>query len=145
MGNAKRPIRVVIGKIGLDAHDRGVLVLINALRNAGMEVIFLGKFLTAEEVVKTAIEEDADVIGLSDHSGAILAIALEVMDLLHKNEADSICVVAGGLIPEEHIPILEKIGVTGNYTRGALVEDIINHIVQRVQNKRKQADRKLRG
>lgn len=128
-----RPLRVLIGKIGSDAHDRGVIVLSVALRKAGMEVIYPGKFQTAEKVVRVAIDEDVDVICLSDHCGVMVEIASEVMMLLKENEVTDICVIAGGIIPEEDKPILEKMGVTGNYGSGTPFNVIINHIVDRVR------------
>lgn len=135
MAAERRKIRVLIGKVGFDPHDRGILILSHGLRNAGMEVIFLGKFQTAEEVVASAIEEHADVIALSDHCGVMRLIAKDVTDLLEKNEARDICVVAGGIIPEEDIPLLEQMGVTGNYGMGTPMEEIVNHIVARVNDR----------
>ena len=126
-------IRVVIGKIGLDSHDIGILLLQGALRDAGMEVIYPGKFLTPEQVVRTAIEEDADVIALGDHTGAMLSIATDVVEEMKKRGiANSSCVIAGGIIPEEDKPLLKKMGVTGLYGQGTPVSVIIDHIKQRV-------------
>jgi len=136
MAEKVRKIRVLIGKVGFDPHDRGILVLSQGLMNAGMEVIFLGKFQTAEEVVTAAIQENADVIALSDHCGVMRLIATDVMGLLKKNEADDICVVAGGIIPEEDKPLIEAIGVTGNYGMGTSMEEIVNHIIERVNSKK---------
>jgi methylmalonyl-CoA mutase C-terminal domain/subunit len=136
MAKGEKRIRLVIGKIGFDPHDRGVLVLARAFRDAGMEVIFLGKFKTAEEVVRTAIDEDADVIGLSDHCGTMRVIATDVMDLLAKYDATDICVVAGGVVPDEDKPALEEMGVTGNYCLGTPYQEIIDHIVGRVRTER---------
>ena len=136
MDKAEKRIRLVIGKIGFDPHDRGVLALTKAFRDAGMEVIFLGKFKTAEEVVRTAIDEDADVIALSDHCGTMRVIAADVVDLLRKHNATDICVVAGGVIPDEDKPALEQLGVTGNYGLGTSFQEIIDHIVGRVKAER---------
>lgn len=129
-------IRVIIGKIGFDPHDRGILALIKALRDAGMEVIFLGKFKTAEEVVRTAIDEGVDVIALSDHCGTMRVIATDVMDLLKKYDAMDICVIAGGIIEDADKPILEEMGVTGNYGPGTPFQEIIEHLVGRVERER---------
>ena len=94
-----RKIRIVIGKIGLDAHDRGVKLLLITFRDAGMEVVYAGKFLTPEQLVKTAIDESADIIALSDHTGAMLTIAIDVIEeLKRKGVANSIAVIAGGII-----------------------------------------------
>jgi len=136
MAKKDRKIRLLIGKVGFDPHDRGILILSQGLRNAGMEVIFLGKFQTAEEVVNSAIQENVDVIALSDHCGVMRLIAKDVMALIEKNGATDICVVAGGIIPEEDKPMLEGIGVTGNYGMGTPMEEIIDHIVGRVDAKR---------
>jgi methylmalonyl-CoA mutase C-terminal domain/subunit len=129
-------IRVVIGKVGFDPHDRGILALVKAFRDAGMEAIFLGKFMSAEEVVRIAIDEGADVIALSDHCGVMRVIATDVMALLEKYEATDICVVAGGVIEDEDKPILEDMGVTGNYTAGTPFEVIVDHIEGRVRRER---------
>jgi len=135
MAERGRKIRVLIGKVGFDPHDRGILILSQGLRDAGMEVIFLGKFRTAEEVVTAAIQENADVIALSDHCGVMRLIAADVMELLNKSGATDICVVAGGIIPDEDKPALEKMGVTGNYGMGTPMEEIVGHIVERVDGR----------
>ena len=128
-------VRVLIGKVGFDPHDRGILVLAQGLRNAGMEVIFTGKFQTAEEVVAAAIQESADVIALSDHCGVMRLIARDVLAELARHGATEICVVAGGIIPEEDKPALEAMGVTGNYGMGTPMEKIVGHIVERVSRR----------
>jgi len=134
--NIDRRIRIVIGKVGFDPHDRGILALVKAFRDAGMEAIFLGKFKSAEEVVRTAIDEGADVIALSDHCGVMRVIASDVMDLLEEYEATDICVVAGGVIEDQDKPILEDMGVTGNYTAGTPFDVIVDHIRDRVHAER---------
>ncbi len=134
--NMDRRIRIVIGKVGFDPHDRGILALVKAFRDAGMEAIFLGKFKSAEEVVRTAIDESADVIALSDHCGVMRVIASDVMELLETYEATDICVVAGGVIEDQDKPLLEAMGVTGNYTAGTPFDEIVDHIRQRVHSER---------
>lgn len=134
--NDQNRIRIIIGKVGFDPHDRGILALVKAFRDAGMEAIFLGKFKSAEEVVRTAIDEGADVIALSDHCGVMRVIAADVMELLEKYEATDICVVAGGVIEDEDKPLLEAMGVTGNYTAGTPFEVIVDHIEGRVRRER---------
>jgi methylmalonyl-CoA mutase C-terminal domain/subunit len=129
-------IRVLIGKVGFDPHDRGILILSQGLKDAGMEVIFLGKFLTAEEVVMAAIDENVDVIALSDHCGVMRLIATDVANLLKEKGATDICVVAGGIIPEEDKPLLEELGVTGNYGMGTPMAEIVNHITEQVSGVR---------
>ncbi len=139
MVQSEATIRVLIGKVGFDPHDRGILVLTRGLRNAGMEVIFLGKFMTAEEVVSAAIQEGVDVIALSDHCGVMRLIAADIMAELERQGVPDICVVAGGIIAEEEKPALEAMGVTGNYGMGTPMEEIVDHIVQRVSNRAKKA------
>ncbi len=126
-------IRVLIGKVGFDPHDRGILVLSRGLRNAGMEVIYLGKFRTAEEVVAAAVQESVDVIALSDHCGVMRLIARDVMEQLERQGGTDVCVVAGGIIPDEDKAALEAMGVTGNYGMGTPMEEIVSHIVERVR------------
>ena len=128
-------VRVLIGKVGFDPHDRGILVLSQGLRNAGMEVIFVGKFQTAEEVVAAAIQESADVIALSDHCGVMRLIARDVLSELERQGATEVCVVAGGIIPEEDKPAIEAMGVTGNYGMGTPMEEIVGHILERVSRR----------
>ncbi|MDP6705344.1 MAG: cobalamin-dependent protein [Alphaproteobacteria bacterium] len=129
-------IRIVIGKVDFDPHDRGILALVKAFRDAGMEAIFQGKLKTAEEVVRTAIDESADVIALNDHCGVMRVIATDAMEPLEKYEATDICVVAGGVIEVEDKPLLEAMGVTGNHTAGTSFEVIVNHIRGRVRRER---------
>lgn len=136
MADKAQIIRVLIGKVGFDPHDRGILILSQGLKDAGMEVIFLGKFLTAEEVVMAAIDENADVIALSDHCGVMRLIATDVMNLLKEKGATDICVVSGGIIPEEDKPLLEELGVTGNYGMGTPMAEIVNHITEQVSQVR---------
>ena len=135
MANSKKQIRVVIGKVGCDIHERGVFTLMQAFRDAGMEVVYPGRFQTPEAVVKTAMEESADILALSDSTGGLRYIASDVMAAIKKYKADNICVVAGGLIPPKDIPRLEKAGVTGNYGPGTPLDVIVNHIVARVNEK----------
>jgi len=135
MNERERKIRVLIGKVGFDPHDRGILILSQGLMKAGMEVIFLGKFQTAEEVVNSSIQENVDVIALSDHCGVMRLIATDVMALLEKQKSTDICVVAGGIIPDEDKPLLEELGVTGNYGMGTPMEEIVDHIRERVNSR----------
>ena len=107
----KKKIRVILAKPGLDGHDRGAKVIANALRDAGMEVIYLGLRQTPEMIVNAAIQEDADVISLSILSGAHMTIFPKVLELLKENEVDDVLVVGGGVIPEEDMSELKKMGV----------------------------------
>jgi methylmalonyl-CoA mutase C-terminal domain/subunit len=125
-----KKVRIILGKVGLDPHDRGVLVLSKILTDAGMEVIYLGRFQTAEAVVRAAIEEDAQIIALSDHCGVMVEIAEQVIKVAKELEAQDIPIIAGGFLTEKDIPKLEKMGVTGNFTSGTPHEVIVDHVKQ---------------
>ncbi|MEU6851423.1 cobalamin B12-binding domain-containing protein [Actinacidiphila alni] len=112
------PIRVVVAKPGLDGHDRGAKVIARALRDAGMEVIYTGLHQTPEQVVDTAIQEDADAIGLSILSGAHMTLFAKVLDLLRERDALDIKVFGGGIIPEADIAPLKALGVAEIFTPG---------------------------
>ena len=119
-----RRIRVVVGKPGLDGHDRGAKIVARALRDAGHEVIYTGLHQTPEQIVETAIQEDADLIGLSVLSGAHMTLFRKLIDLLAERDASDIVVFGGGIIPEEDIPVLEEIGVAKVFTPGATTTEI---------------------
>ena len=121
-------IRVVIAKPGLDGHDRGAKVIARALRDAGMEVIYTGLRQTPEQIVSAALQEDADVIGLSILSGAHNHIAPRLMDLLKQKGLDDVLVVIGGIIPDVDIPRLKAIGVKGIFLPGTPMQAIIDFI-----------------
>ncbi|PYR90651.1 MAG: methylmalonyl-CoA mutase [Acidobacteria bacterium] len=121
-------IRVVIAKPGLDGHDRGAKVIARALRDAGMEVIYTGLRQTPEQIVGAALQEDADVIGLSILSGAHMHICPRVMDLLKEKALDDVLVVIGGIIPDVDIPKLQAIGVRGIFLPGSPMQEIIDFI-----------------
>ena len=123
-----RKLRVVIAKPGLDGHDRGAKVIARALRDAGMEVIYTGLRQTPEQVVAAALQEDADVIGLSILSGAHNHIAPRLMDLLKEKGLDDVLVVIGGIIPDVDIPKLKAIGVKGIFLPGTPMQDIVDFI-----------------
>jgi len=123
-----RKLRVVIAKPGLDGHDRGAKVIARALRDAGMEVIYTGLRQTPEQVVSAALQEDADVIGLSILSGAHNHIAPRLMELLKAKGLDDVLVVIGGIIPDVDIPRLKDIGVKGIFLPGTPMQDIIDFI-----------------
>ncbi len=122
---ASSPIRVVVAKPGLDGHDRGAKVVARALRDAGMEVVYTGLHQTPEQIVEAAIQEDADVVGLSVLSGAHMTLFAKVVDLLKARDAGDIIVFGGGIIPEDDIPELEQIGVAKVFTPGATTTDIV--------------------
>ncbi len=119
------PIRVVVAKPGLDGHDRGAKVVARALRDAGMEVVYTGLHQTPEQIVEAAIQEDADVVGLSVLSGAHMTLFAKVVELLASRDAGDIVVFGGGIIPEDDIPELERLGVAKVFTPGATTTDIV--------------------
>jgi len=128
-----KKIRVLIAKPGLDGHDRGAKVVARALRDAGMEVIYTGLRQTPEQIVETAIQEDVDVIGLSILSGAHTHLFPKVMELLKENNIEDIIVMGGGVIPEEDIPELKRIGIAEIFTPGTDTRDIIKFIKEKVK------------
>ena len=123
-----RKIRVLVAKPGLDGHDRGAKVVARALRDAGMEVIYTGLRQTPEMIAEAALQEDVDVVGLSILSGAHMALAPRVLELLKANGQADVRVFIGGIIPDEDVPRLHEMGVTGIYGPGASTEDIIRDI-----------------
>ena len=128
-------IRVVIAKPGLDGHDRGAKVIARALRDAGMEVIYTGLRQTPEQIVSAALQEDADVIGMSILSGAHMHICPKVMELLKDKGLDDVLVVVGGIIPDVDIPKLQAMGVKGIFLPGSPMQQIIDFIQQNVRKR----------
>ncbi|MFC4032883.1 cobalamin B12-binding domain-containing protein [Streptomyces polygonati] len=122
------PIRVVVAKPGLDGHDRGAKVIARALRDAGMEVIYTGLHQTPEQVVDTAIQEDADAIGLSILSGAHMTLFAKVLELLKERDALDIKVFGGGIIPQGDIPLLKDLGVAEIFTPGATTGAVVDWV-----------------
>jgi methylmalonyl-CoA mutase C-terminal domain/subunit len=123
-----RPIRVVIAKAGLDGHDRGAKVIARALRDAGMEVIYTGLFQTPEQIVQTAIQEDADGIGLSILSGAHMTLFPLVVEQLRAQDAGDVVFFGGGTIPDEDAKRLKEFGVREIFTPGATLQDIVDFV-----------------
>ncbi|MGB8020794.1 MAG: cobalamin B12-binding domain-containing protein [Candidatus Nanopelagicales bacterium] len=121
-------IRVIVGKPGLDGHDRGAKVVARALRDAGIEVIYTGLHQTPEQIVATAIAEDADGIGLSILSGAHLTLFQAVINLLRERGAEDICVFGGGIIPKDDIARLEAMGVAHIFTPGTRTDEIVDWV-----------------
>jgi methylmalonyl-CoA mutase C-terminal domain/subunit len=121
-------IRVVVAKPGLDGHDRGAKVVARALRDAGMEVIYTGLHQTPEQIVETALQEDADAIGLSVLSGAHMTLFRRVVELLAERQATDIVVFGGGIIPDADIPELERLGVAKIFTPGATTTSIVDWV-----------------
>ena len=124
----QRKIRVVVAKPGLDGHDRGAKIIARALRDAGMEVIYTGLHQTPEQIVETAIQEDADAVGLSILSGAHMTLVPRIVELLREQEAGDIIVTVGGTIPADDIPELKALGVAEVFTPGASTQAIIDFI-----------------
>ena len=125
---ATSPLRVVVAKPGLDGHDRGAKVVARALRDAGMEVIYTGLHQTPEQIVETAIAEDADAIGLSVLSGAHMTQFARVLELLKERDAEDIVVFGGGIIPDEDIEELTRMGVARIFTPGAKTQDVVDWV-----------------
>jgi methylmalonyl-CoA mutase, C-terminal domain len=119
------PIRIVVAKPGLDGHDRGAKVIARALRDAGHEVIYTGLHQTPEQIVETAIQEDADMIGLSVLSGAHMTLFKKLIELLDGRDARDIVVIGGGIIPADDIPLLTEMGVAKIFTPGATTTEIV--------------------
>jgi methylmalonyl-CoA mutase C-terminal domain/subunit len=128
------PIRIVVAKPGLDGHDRGAKVIARALRDAGHEVIYTGLHQTPEQIVETAIQEDADVIGLSVLSGAHMTLFKKLIELLDERDARDIVVIGGGIIPEADIPLLKELGVAQVFTPGATTTEIVAWVRDNVQD-----------
>jgi methylmalonyl-CoA mutase C-terminal domain/subunit len=123
-----RKIRVVVAKPGLDGHDRGAKIIARALRDAGMEVIYTGLHQTPEQIVATAVQEDADAIGLSILSGAHMTLVPKVMKMLKEQDAGDVLVCVGGTIPSEDIAPLKELGVAEIFTPGAPTGEIVDFI-----------------
>ena len=122
------PVRVVVAKPGLDGHDRGAKVVARALRDAGVEVVYTGLHQTPEQIVETAIQEDADAIGMSVLSGAHMTLFARVIDLLRERDASDIVVFGGGIVPEADMPELTEMGVAKVFTPGATTGEIITWV-----------------
>jgi methylmalonyl-CoA mutase C-terminal domain/subunit len=123
-----KKIRVVVAKPGLDGHDRGAKIIARALRDAGMEVIYTGLHQTPEQIVETALQEDADAIGLSVLSGAHMTLVPKVMRLLAEQDASDVVVCVGGTIPSDDIEPLKELGVAAVFTPGSPTGDIVDFI-----------------
>jgi methylmalonyl-CoA mutase C-terminal domain/subunit len=125
-------IRVVIAKPGLDGHDRGAKIVARALRDAGMEVVYTGLHQTPEQIVETVVQEDADAVGLSVLSGAHMTLFARLAELMGERGIDDVVVFGGGIIPDEDIPELERLGVARIFTPGAPTTEIVDWVRQNV-------------
>jgi len=129
-----KKIRIIVAKPGLDGHDRGSKVMAHALKDAGMEVIYTGLHQTVPSIIKTAIEEDVDVIGLSIMSGAHIPISKKVMEAIKEKGLDDVIVVVGGVIPTKDISLLKDIGVSGVFPGGTPFKESIKFIKEHVSD-----------
>ena len=138
MSEAKldRPIRVVVTKVGLDGHDRGVKVIAQGLRDAGMEVVYAGLRRTPEEIARIVLEEDADVLGLSILSGAVVPLTKRMHEALRTQGLDDVLMVVGGIVPVESRAELEALGVKGIFGPGSPLTEIIGYIRGAVSQER---------
>jgi methylmalonyl-CoA mutase C-terminal domain/subunit len=132
MSTRERKIRVLVAKPGLDSHDRGAKIVARALRDAGMEVIYTGLRQTPEQIVETALQEDVDVVGLSILSGAHPTLFPKVMQLLKKKGMTDVVVFAGGIIPQEDIPALKRIGIKEVFGPGTPTSVLVDYLKKNV-------------
>jgi methylmalonyl-CoA mutase C-terminal domain/subunit len=128
----EKTYRILIAKPGLDGHDRGAKVIARALRDAGMEVIYLGLRQTPEMITEAALQEDADAVGLSILSGAHMTLLHRVVELLKQNGLDDVMVFAGGIIPDEDVPVLKEIGVRGIFGPGTKTDDVVAFVYEQL-------------
>lgn len=133
--SSERKIRVVVAKPGLDSHDRGAKVVARAFRDAGMEVIYTGLRQTPEQIVETALQEDADVIALSILSGAHMTLLPSIMKLLERKGLADVLVFAGGIIPAEDAPALKKIGIEEVFGPGTPTDDLVKFVEENVRKR----------
>jgi methylmalonyl-CoA mutase C-terminal domain/subunit len=133
MRSSERAVRVVVAKPGLDGHDRGAKIVARALRDAGFEVIYTGLHQTPEQIVATAVQEDADAIGLSVLSGAHNYLFQRVLELLREQGADDVVVFGGGIIPPEDIAALKAMGVKELFTPGTSTQDIVRFVREHIR------------
>ncbi len=130
--SSTKKIRVVVAKPGLDGHDRGAKIIARALRDAGMEVIYTGLHQTPEQIVETVVQEDADAVGLSVLSGAHMTLFARLAELMRERGVDDVVVFGGGIIPDEDIPELERMGVARIFTPGASTSEIVDWVREHV-------------
>ena len=132
----QKKIRVLVAKPGLDGHDRGAKVVLQALREAGMEAIYTGLRQSPEMIVEAALQEDVDVVGLSILSGSHMELLPMIVEGLKQKGMGDVLIVAGGIIPEEDVPALQKMGIKAVFRPGAMTQDIVHFIEQTVSRKR---------
>lgn len=139
----RQPLRVLVAKVGLDGHDRGVKIVARALRDAGIEVIYLGVHNTPQEIVSSALQEDVQAIGLSIHSAAHMTLFSTVMKLLKQQQAGDIIVFGGGIVPQQDIVKLKRMGVKEIFTPGAPLEEIVKFVnsIERQKDRAREKDK----
>jgi methylmalonyl-CoA mutase C-terminal domain/subunit len=135
----EQKIRVLVAKPGLDGHDRGAKVIARALREAGMEVIYTGLRQSPEMIIEAALQEDVDVVGLSILSGAHMELFPLILEGLRQKGLNHVLIVAGGIIPEEDVPVLKKLGIEAIFRPGAMTQDIVDFIKTAMAKKRQRA------
>jgi methylmalonyl-CoA mutase C-terminal domain/subunit len=135
----QQKIRVLVAKPGLDGHDRGAKVIARALREAGMEVIYTGLRQSPEMIVEAALQEDVDVVGISILSGAHMELFPLIVDGLKEKGLNHVLIVAGGIIPEEDVPVLKKMGIEAIFRPGAMTQDIVDFINTAMADKRRRS------
>jgi methylmalonyl-CoA mutase C-terminal domain/subunit len=133
MKGSGRRIRILVAKPGLDGHDRGARVIARAFRDAGFEVVYTGLHQTPEQIVAAAVQEDVDLIGLSVLSGAHMTLFKRVLELLKANKADDVMVIGGGIIPEEDVPKLKKLGIKGVFLPGTSLDIVVSWVKDNVK------------
>ena len=133
MKDSPKRIRILVAKPGLDGHDRGARVIARAFRDAGFEVVYTGLHQTPEQIVAAAVQEDVDLIGLSVLSGAHMHLFKRVLELLKENKADDVTVIGGGIIPEEDVPKLKKLGIKEIFLPGASLDVIVSWVKDNVK------------
>ncbi len=131
--NPEQKIKVIISKVGLDGHDRGVKVIASLLKEAGMEVVYLGMYQMPEDIIRSAIDEDADVIGISFLSGEHLTFTPKLVEEIRKNGLEDVLFIAGGVIPPEDIPTLKEMGIDEVFVAGTLSQSIVDYIHKSVR------------
>jgi len=131
----KEKIKVIVSKVGLDGHDRGAKVVASLLKEAGMEVVYLGMYQSPEGIIKAAIDEDADVIGVSYLSGEHLVYTPKIVEAIRSNGLDDVLLVVGGSFPPEDIPLMKEMGVDEVFRGGSLTKTIIDYITSSVREK----------
>ncbi|MBI2266272.1 MAG: cobalamin B12-binding domain-containing protein [Armatimonadetes bacterium] len=131
-----RPIKVLLAKVGLDGHDRGVKVIARALRDAGMEVVYTGLHQTPEMIAEAALQEDVDVVGISILSGAHMTLFPRILDLLREKGGSHVLLTGGGIIPKEEMEELEKMGTGRLFGPGTFLSDIVSYISEAVAKRR---------